>query len=117
MDDASCNDWRAECVAALAHQNTILDPMRRDYRGREQGYEDAIILGDMADLARCDIVLANASAPSWGTAMEIYHAFHVLRKLVVAWGPSEFSPWLSVHTHALFDSLSEAICFVKEFEL
>ena len=47
-----------------------VDPMRRDFRGRTEGYEREIVEGDLADIDSCDAVLAAFTHPDEGTAME-----------------------------------------------
>jgi nucleoside 2-deoxyribosyltransferase len=61
-----------------------VDPMRRDYRGRTQGHEEEIVMGDLADIDSCDAVLADFSEPDEGTAMEAWYA-HGLGKPVLAY--------------------------------
>ena len=58
--------------------------MRRDFRGRTQGNERAIVEGDLADIDGCDAVLAAFTAPDEGTAMEAWYA-HRTGKPVVAY--------------------------------
>lgn len=66
LSDAQCGDWRSVARAAL--QTDTLDPMRRDYRGEEDESVAAIVEGDLDDI-RPQIILINATRPSWGTAI------------------------------------------------
>jgi nucleoside 2-deoxyribosyltransferase len=111
--DAECKDWRQEAKAQLADVCHWLDPMRRDYRGIEDQSVEAIVVGDIRDIAECDIILAVADKPSWGTAMEIYHAFHQRKTVVVVCGQERVSPWLRHHSHELFPTLRQAIDYIK----
>lgn len=96
LSDADCRDWREAAKTRLFPAHCI-DPMRRDYRGKEAMSVKAIVAGDMADIRACDVVLANATRPSWGTAMEIRIAYE-LGKFIVAFGAGEKpSPWLVHH--------------------
>lgn len=115
MTDATCKDWRAEARRLIPPEWETLDPMARDYRGREDECVQEIVEGDLLDIRRCHIMLAHACAPSWGTAMEIHQA--------VVWGipvfalvpPGRISPWLQYHTvsrasslHILVDAMLRA---------
>lgn len=99
--DAECKDWR-EHVKSI-WPGSCLDPMRRDYRGREDECVGEIIAGDVEDLRACDGVLVSADRPSWGTAMEIRIAYAQLGKPVVIVCPEDMrvSPWLRGHSHAV----------------
>ena len=64
---------RATALVEAAGWEAV-DPMRRDFRGRTQGNERAIVEGDLADIDGCDAVLAAFTAPDEGTAMEAWYA-------------------------------------------
>lgn len=64
LSDADCRDWRE--VAKHRLRAETLDPMRRDYRGREDESVDEIVAGDLEDIRASDFVLVNATRPSWG---------------------------------------------------
>lgn len=110
--DAECSDWR---VAAKQHFKRTLDPMRRDYRGRELECAPEIVALDKRDIQDADVVLANCPKPSVGTSMEIFFAWSQ-RKPVVCIVPDKLtaSPWLRVHSAALVESLAEAVAFIEE---
>jgi hypothetical protein len=83
LSDADCRDWRAIASEALAARGIrVLDPMVRDYRGREDECVNEIVEGDKADIRQSDILLVNACRPSWGTAMEIMLAYSAGKKVV-----------------------------------
>lgn len=116
LTDADCKDWREEAKAALLPAGfTVLDPMRRDYRGKEAESVDAIVHGDLFDIQASQIILVNVARPSWGTAMEIVYARKdVFRKRVVGFNcPEEPSPWLVFHCDKLFPTLAEALEHVR----
>jgi hypothetical protein len=87
LSDAACKDWRQVARNALnrgpgrARFHT-LDPMARDYRGREDECVDEIVDGDKEDVLASDVILVNASKPSWGTAMEIMFAWSLHKRIV-----------------------------------
>src|SRR5579859_2601339 len=82
LSDADAKDWREAAKAALGGTYMFLDPMRRDYRGKEAESVDLIIEGDIVDIRESDILLVNASRPSWGTGMELFYASK-LGKIIV----------------------------------
>lgn len=105
--DVQASDWRAVARAALGGR--VLDPMTRDYRGREAGNSAAIVSGDLADIDRCDSVLAFCWTPSYGTAMEIFYAFHAGKRVVVVVPAGPVSPWLVAHSSVVTRSLQEGL--------
>jgi serine/threonine protein phosphatase PrpC len=107
LSDADCRDWREVAKAQLA--TSTLDPMRRDYRGKEDESVREIVEGDVEDIQASQFVLVNATRPSWGTAMEMVYA-HQCGKLIFAWvGDSRVSPWLRFHSDEIHVSLEDAV--------
>jgi nucleoside 2-deoxyribosyltransferase len=110
--DAEAQDWRAIATKVLASHHVVLDPMRRDYRGREDAAAQEIVAGDLADIAAADVVLAMALRPTWGTAMEIYHAAMQGKRVVAVVGAGPQSPWLTQHctvTHGTLDAALDSL--------
>lgn len=107
--DAECRNWRE--VAKLRLPRT-LDPMDRDYRGREDDPKVAaeIVEGDKRDIDMCDVVLVNYARPSVGTSMEIMFAWQKGKRVVV-WCDEDIavSPWLLYHAWKMCHTLDEAI--------
>lgn len=112
LSDADCRDWREVAKAQLL--TGTLDPMRRDYRGREDESVKEIVIGDLADINESNFVLVNATRPSWGTAMEAFYAASKC-KTVIAWvNPGPVSPWLRYFCHQIHESLDGAITAINE---
>lgn len=113
--DAEASDWR-ELVKTL-WKGPTLDPMRRDYRGREldPGIAAEIVAGDIEDIQNCDALLVFFDKASVGTAMEVFYAKHVLGKpvVVVNASKSKLSPWLVFHSDAQFDYVVDALEFLS----
>jgi hypothetical protein len=113
--DAECNDWRAYAKANLRCET--LDPMLRDYRGREfePGIADEIVTGDEEDIRASDIILANCPRPSWGTAMELRMAKAEHSKVVVVVLPPGVipSPWLIHHCDIIWRSMADAVRWIN----
>lgn len=107
LSDADADGWREKAKRLLAPLQTI-DPMSRDYRGVEDQSVLEIVHGDLRDISESRFILAMCSRPSWGTAMEIFHAYGIGKSvyLVVPHGP--ISPWLRYHSHWVSRSLEDA---------
>lgn len=89
-----------------------LDPMRRDYRGRENepGIADEIVELDLLDVARVDALIVYYDKPSVGTSMEVFHAWRQGKFVVlVDHSGRPLSPWLAYHTHRVVPSLWDAV--------
>src|SRR5438552_10751769 len=89
-------DWRTRAKERLAGRFILLDPMRRSFRDNEVDSSNEIVEFDLQDIRDADLILANYSKPSIGTAMEVFYASHDLRKFVIAFSPFQFknaSPW------------------------
>lgn len=112
--DEECKDWR-EFVKADWGPQHCLDPMRRDYRGREAESVNEIVTLDKVDIANSDALLVNYDKPSVGTSMEVYIAFTTGRLVVVVAAPgANISPWLRYHSHAILPTFAAALAFIRE---
>jgi nucleoside 2-deoxyribosyltransferase len=86
-----------------------VDPMRRDFRGRTEGHEEAIVTGDLEDIDSCDAVLADFSEPDEGTSMEAWYA-HGSGKRVVAYTADRTPhPWAVYVAAAVHADLEQAV--------
>lgn len=113
--DSEAQDWR-EYVKSKLPSHEFLDPMMRDYRGRElePGIAGQIVRGDKADIECTDLLLVFAPKPSVGTSMEIFYAYHVLGKPVIVIHPGDKpSPWIICHSDKIFKTLDEAISLLR----
>lgn len=118
--DTECKDWR-ESVRSIfeKHDITVLDPMTRDYRGKEDENVDAIVEGDLEDIKSCDFVLVNAENPSWGTAMELVYAKQYGKISVAFLSSARVSPWLKYHTHSVCPTMGlacDTILYLKSYD-
>jgi hypothetical protein len=112
--DAEANDWR-EHVKAVAPQFEYLNPMRRDYRGKEAESVNEIVTLDKIDIANSHALLVNYDKPSVGTSMEVYIAFSTGKLVVVVARPDAvISPWLRYHSHKITNSFDDAIASISE---
>ena len=115
--DEECNGWRASAKHMLGGSFVVVDPMARDFRGKEDMNVEEIVKGDIADIDAADFILVRADLPSWGTAMEVRHAFVTGKKIVAFTDSDRISPWLRYHTHAIYDSLQRACMAVLNFDV
>lgn len=110
LSDQDARDWREVAKARLSyHGIESLDPMRRDYRGIEDQNVEAIVMGDVEDIRASDVVLVNATRPSWGTAMEIVYARQFGKPIVSVVGDARISPWLRFHSTVIVPMLEQAL--------
>lgn len=114
LSDADAKDWREAAKTALAETCEFLDPMRRDYRGKEAESVKEIISGDLADIDASDIVLVSATRPSWGTAMEVFYAFKAGRTVIVVCPDARPSPWLVGHSTHIVKTFAEAFAIINQ---
>jgi hypothetical protein len=109
-DDQAVN-WRQLSKSLLT--GICLDPMSRDYRGKEDESVEEIYRGDLSDIIASDIILVNAVRPSWGTAMEMVYAKMMGKYVVIVTPPNlPVSPWLRKHSdeiHHSFESACDSI--------
>lgn len=109
--DAEAKDWREHVKTKLPD---TLDPMRRDYRGREDQCVNEIVELDKVDVMKSDVLLVNYDKPSVGTSMEVLYAFERGKVVVVVCRPeASISPWLRYHCHKIAHSFDEAIGYIN----
>jgi nucleoside 2-deoxyribosyltransferase len=107
--DADCKDWREQAKEVFPES---LDPMDRDYRGRElePGIAAEIVANDTADIQACDAMLVMFDKPSVGTSMEIFYAHQIGKRIhLVDVSGRPLSPWLRHHVAYVHTSLEEAL--------
>lgn len=115
-DDAECRGWRDTAKHLMGGAIRTLDPMRRDCRGVESDAASDIVECDLKDIRLCDVVLANASRPSWGTAMEIAIASRAGKPVIAFGATPPISPWLKHHCEAMHSDLDAACAAILEYE-
>ena len=110
--DDEATSWRKHFKGFLPG---CIDPMVRDYRGREaENYREIVDL-DKRDIRNADIILVNYDKPSVGTSMEVFYAW-TLGKPVVLWCRPDavLSPWLRYHSTSIVHSKEAALEKIKE---
>lgn len=110
--DEECRDWR-ELVKSK--WGNCLDPMVRDYRGREEEAYREIVELDKIDVAESDIILVNYDKPSVGTSMEILYAWNLGKRIVVVCRQDAvISPWLRYHATQIVHSFDRALEMIRD---
>jgi len=109
--DEECVDWRE--MIKQTWPGTCVDPMKRDYRGREaEAYREIVEL-DKRDIRGCDALLVNYVRPSVGTSMEVLYAWTLGIPVVVVSRPDTgISPWLRYHSTAILPSFRDALAWL-----
>lgn len=111
--DAECINWRQHIITMHGAENCI-DPMQRDYRGREDDNVSEIVELDKLDIINSDVLLVNYSKPSVGTSMEILFAHERNKTIIVVCQESTgVSPWLRYHSHAIVHSFADALRIIE----
>lgn len=100
------DDYRAQATLLLG--TAAVDPMVRDFRGNERGNAAVIVEGDLAEILRCDVVLANFATPDEGTSMEAWYAYSKGIPVVAYTGGSRLHPWVEYIADAVCMSLGDA---------
>lgn len=112
--DAECKNWREMAKTNLSE---TLDPMCRDYRGKEGDFIAEIVEGDKVDIDQCGVLLVNYDKPSVGTSMEILYAWeHKIPVIVVTVAGTNISPWLKYHSTAIVISFQQAFDWINSYE-
>jgi nucleoside 2-deoxyribosyltransferase len=104
------DEYRQRATALLtAMRWEVVDPMRRDFRGRTQGHEKEIVEGDLSDIDSCAAVLAAFTAADEGTAMEAWYAHRSGKRVVAYTGGTPTHPWTVYVADAVCESLEDAV--------
>ena len=86
-----------------------VDPLRRDFRGRTEGNEREIVVGDLADIDSCDAVLADFTRADEGTAMEAWYACSRGVPVIAYTGGQPAHPWTVYVSASVHAELEKAV--------
>lgn len=114
-NDSECKDWRDYVKTKFRE---TLDPMRRDYRGKEGNNYIDIVEKDKEDIDNSHVVFAYVPKPSVGTSMEIFYAWE-RGKIVILVIPegAPISSWLIYHSHGIVKNIDDGILWCYERRL
>lgn len=99
--DSEAKNWREE-VKKLHYD--CLDPMDRDYRGKEEINVKQLVEDDKADIDSADALLVWFDRPSVGTSMEILYAWEQGKIILTINASSKpLSPWIIYHSNNVMD--------------
>lgn len=98
--DDECQTWRDWFKATMVSVDFV-DPMKRDYRGKEtEDYREIVEL-DKRDIRSCDARVVMYTKPSVGTSMEVFFAWTLgIPVVVINESDKPLSPWLRYHAAA-----------------
>jgi len=108
------NNWREIVINKLNGKYICLNPMRRNFRDCEFQSQNEIVQLDKNDIINSDVILVNATKPSWGTAMEILFAFE-RHKIIIAFTGGSYkqtSPWVAFHSTRICKTMDEALEYI-----
>jgi len=108
--DSEAIDWRTYCTTSLGIIGiSTIDPMSRDYRGREDQCVNEIVELDKLDIDNCDAMIVSYQRPSVGTSMEILYAWERGKPVIVFTDTKSISPWLRYHSSHIVNSIDDAL--------
>lgn len=109
--DSDCRNWRER--AKKEWPGECIDPVRRDYRGREAECVDEIVENDLIDIRDSDALLVYFDKPSVGTSMEVFYAKQIGKPVVVIDASDKpLSPWLVYHADHIVREMGDAMYFL-----
>lgn len=107
--DDECQTWR-EWFKKQESFFDFIDPMKRDYRGKEaEDYREIVEL-DKRDIRESDAMIVMYTRPTVGTCMEIHYASTIgIPIVVVDESNKPLSPWLRYHTTTIVQTKEAAL--------
>jgi hypothetical protein len=106
--DDEATTWR-EWFKANVPRVAFVDPMVRDYRGKESEEYREIVDLDKRDIRGVDVVVVMYVKPSVGTSMEVFFAWTLgIPVVVIDESGKPLSPWMRYHASAVVASKEEA---------
>ncbi len=112
--DNEAKDWRSVAKDLMPYE--MVDPMSRDYRGREMddGIAKDIVESDKADILTCHAVLVHYDKPSVGTAMEVLFAWeNDLPVVIFCKEGTILSPWMIYHADVIVNTWQEVQTYFR----
>ena len=121
IDIKEAASWRETAEESLEEAGYIaLNPLRgKDLNNPEVNvmYDSAwVVERDLEDIDKADILLVDGSrkVPMVGTPMEIRYAWERGKKIFTFGKAFKNSYWMRYHTTKFFDTLEEALLYLKD---
>jgi len=99
--------WRLQARRLLPNGWFALDPTEHQFT--DDITAEQLVRIDLEMIDKSHAVVVCASVPSWGTAMELSHAYKRRIPIYAFDAPRPCSPWLTAHVTVFYDSLQEAM--------
>jgi nucleoside 2-deoxyribosyltransferase len=106
-----------EAISAISAQlgYEVIDPWLREkiiYKGDEPCWWTKVpavdfVERDLADIEKCDVLIAYLPKLSAGTCMELFYAKRKGKKVIVISEIDCLSPWIVVHSDRILRSIAE----------
>lgn len=112
--DEVCNGWRS--IFHKEKDFIWLDPMRRDYRGKEVIHTVDIVEKDKEDINNSDAIVAKCDPIGIGTSMEIIFAYTLGIPVISIMTPAPgkiIHPWIAYHSAYVVESEAEALQILR----
>ena len=114
-NDTQARTWREE-FKARSTDLELVDPMKRDYRGKEAANYREIVDLDKLDIRSCDVVVVMYVQPSVGTSMEVFYAWTLgIPVIVIDQSGKPLSPWLKYHSTAIVETIHEVLTKIEQW--
>lgn len=107
--DEEAITWR-DWFKASSLDFKYIDPMKRDYRGKElEDYREIVDL-DKRDIKNSDAAVVMYTKPSVGTSMEIFLMWTLgIPVILIDQSDKPLSPWLIYHATSIVKTKEEAL--------
>lgn len=118
--DSQALDWRRMFtdILRINMSFTWVDPMKRDYRGKELDNYREIVELDKRDIKKCSAMVVMYIQPSVGTSMEVFIAWTIgIPVIVIDKSNKPISPWLKYHSTTVVKDEFEAVDKLEEWFL
>lgn len=114
--DEEAMTWR-EWFKTYGTGFEYVDPMKRDYRGKESENYREIVELDKRDIKGCDAAVVMYTKPSVGTSMEVLLMWTLgIPVVLIDQSDKPLSPWLRYHVTSILKTKEEALEKLENFK-
>jgi len=112
-NEQSYREVISEICVRLGYE--VVDPWLREkatYRGEEPCWWTKVpaagfVERDLADIEKCDVLIAYLPKLSAGTCMELFYAKRRGKRVITISGMKDLSPWIVVHSDKILRRVEE----------